>query len=255
MKRGLLLIAGLYALYAVVMVAMHPGFIYPFLQNDKVLQGFERVELTAEDGTKVSVQEAERDGPIVLYFMGNGGAVSAFGQPLRTHLLAGRHVIALEYRGGGGRSGSPSEAALKSDAMLAADWALGRGKRVVVHGYSLGSGLAVHVAKHRNVAAMILEAPYDRLCSLMTRTALLPACLLPGVQKWDTLADASHVTAPVLILHGQSDRIIPPERSIALAQTLPTVERQVLDGAAHFDAFRRPMAQLATQRLFARLSP
>lgn len=255
MRRVFLGIAGIYALYVVVMVVLHPGFIYPFLQNDAVLQGFERVELTAEDGSALSVQEAENDGPVVLYFMGNGGAVSAFGSPLRTHVLAGRHVIALEYRGGGGRPGRPSEATLKSDALVAVDWALAKGKPVVVHGYSLGSGLAVHVAKQRDVAAVILEAPYDRLCNLMTRNAFLPACVLPGVQTWDTLADAAEVTAPVLILHGRSDRIIPPERSVALAEVFPTVERQVLDGAAHFDTFRRPTAQFATQRLFARISP
>ena len=254
MKRGPLLIAGLYALYAVVMVVMHPGFIYPFLQNDEILQGFQRVELMAEDGTAVSVQEAERDGPIVLYFMGNGGSISAFAPPLRTHLLAGRHVIALEYRGGGGRSGRPSEATLKADALLIADWALAKGKEVVVHGYSLGTGLAVYVAKQRDVAAVILEAPYDRLCTLMTHSAFLPACWLPGVQKWDTLADAADFTTPVLILHGQSDRVIPSERSVALAEALTTVERHVLRGATHFDAFRRPKAQLATLRLFARLS-
>ncbi|NNE88115.1 MAG: hypothetical protein HKN27_08560 [Silicimonas sp.] len=255
MKRAFLLLLGLYAVYAIAMVFMHPGHLYPFLQNDRVLQGFERVELAADDGAALSLQEAERDGPIVLYFMGNGGAISAFGPPLQTHVRAGRHVVAMEYRGGGGRSGQPSEAALKSDSLVIADWALGKGKPVVVHGYSLGTGLAVHVAKNRDVAAVILEAPYDRLCNLMTRSALLPACLMPGVQKWDTLADAPDVVAPVLILHGASDRIIPPDRSAALASAFPNAERQVLNGAAHFDTFRRPAAQFATQRLFSLISP
>lgn len=255
MKRAFLLLLGLYAAYAVAIIFLHPGYLYPFLQNDKVLQGFERVELAADDETTLSLQEAKRDGPIVLYFMGNGGALIAFGPPLQTHARAGRHVVAMEYRGGGGRPGRPSEAKLKSDALVVADWALAKGKPVVVHGYSLGTGLAVHVAKNRSVAAVILEAPYDRLCNLVTRSALLPACLMPGMQKWDTLADAPDVAAPVLILHGASDRTIPPDRSADLESAFPNAERQVLNGAAHFDTFRRPAAQFATQRLFSLISP
>jgi pimeloyl-ACP methyl ester carboxylesterase len=255
MKRALIILVGLYVAYTVLMIVLHPRFIYPFLQDDAVLQGFERVNLTGADGLEVSLQEAERDGPIVLYFMGNGGAVSAFGPPLNAHLSADRHVIAMEYRGGGGRPGSPSEADLKSDALVVADWALAKGKPVVVHGYSLGSGLATHVAKHRDVAGVILEAPYDKLCTLMSRNSFVPACLLPGVQKWNTLADAADVAESVLILHGNADRLIPAERSEALERLFPVVERQVIDGAAHFDTFRRPVAQFATQRLFSRVVP
>lgn len=250
MKRFLIILAGLYVLYAVAMVVLHPGYIYPFMQDDRVLAGFSRTSITAEDGTEVSFQEAEADGPVVLYFMGNGGALVAFEPALQIHKSAGRHIIAMEYRGGGGRPGQPSEAALKSDALLVADLALSKGKPVVVHGYSLGTGLAVHVAKNRDVAHVVLEAPFDKLCTLMSRNSLLPACLLPGVQKWNTLADAVNVSAPVLILHGGSDRVIPADRSAALEGAFANVERQVLAGAAHFDTFRRPAAQFAVQRAF-----
>ena len=233
MKALLLILLVAYAGYAALMVWLHPRFIYPFQPDDRVLPGFERVELTAGDGTSVFVQEHPGDGPALVYFMGNAGSLSLFETAFTRHLEAGRHVIALEYRGGAGRPGSPNEAQLKSDALLAADHAARLGKPIIVQGFSLGTGLATHVAARRDVAAVILTAPYDRLCTLMAKAAYLPACLLP-VQKWQSLKDARGITAPILVLHGDKDTLIPPSASRSF-EDLPTVRREVIPGAAHND--------------------
>ena len=107
------------------------------------MAGFERVSLAAGDGVEVSLQVAPGEGPVVLYFMGNAGTISLFEPGLRPLVEAGFHVVALEYRGGAGRPGVPSEVVLKEDALLAADYALGLEKPVFVHGFSMGSGLRV----------------------------------------------------------------------------------------------------------------
>ena len=253
MKSTLLALLALYLVYAAVMVVLHPKLIYPFFNDDSVLSGFERVTFTAADGTQIFMQEARGKGPVLLYFMGNAGALLAFDPPLQEHARAGRHVIAMEYRGGAGRPGTPSEDTLKSDALLVAEYAISKGKPVVVQGYSLGSGLAVHVASTFDVAQVILEAPYSRLCTLMAQRSFLPACVLPGVQTWNTLADAPRVKAPVLILHGAADTLIPPQQSVLLQETLPNAERIVLNGAGHLDLSGHPDARLATQQVFDRL--
>ncbi len=223
-----------YVAYAVVMVVLHPQFIYPFQSDPRVLTGFERVELAAEDGIPIFVQERIGAGPVVLYLMGNAGALPLFEVAFEGHIAADRHIIALEYRGGAGRPGTPSEARLKSDALVAADYALGKGKSLIVQGYSLGTGLATHVAANRAADRVVLSAPYDRLCRLMAARSRLPACLLPFVQKWPSLDDAQAITAPTLVLHGSEDVLIPPERSLEFAK-LPGFERIVIDGAAHAD--------------------
>ena len=253
MKRAALSLLGFYVVYAVVMVTAHTRLIYPFFDVDKVLAGFSRIALTAEDGTQIYLQEAEAYGPVVLYFMGNAGALAAFEPPLQAHAAAGHHVIAMEYRGGAGRPGKPNETALKSDALQVADWALAKGKLLVLYGYSLGTGLAVHVASKREAAQVILEAPFDRLCTLMARRSFLPACHIPGVQKWDTLGQAPNVRAPVLILHGNEDSLIPPQRSLVLANALSNVERHVIEGAGHLNVFAKPVAQSLVQQAFDRL--
>ncbi|MEL7149892.1 MAG: alpha/beta hydrolase [Pseudomonadota bacterium] len=247
MKALLLTVLVIYLTYAVVLVVLHPRFIYPFLSDDRVLAGFERVELTASDGEKLFVQVRAAPGPVVLYFMGNAGSLSLFQPAFDPHIAAGRHIVALEYRGGAGRPGHPSERVLKADALVAADFARTLGKPVVVQGFSLGTGLALHVGARRDVDRVILTAPYDRLCHLMATRAWLPACVLPFVQKWNALRDAQQVAAPALVLHGDRDQLIPPQRSMAY-EALPNVKRLLISGAGHndiaeFDAYSRAMAE------------
>jgi alpha-beta hydrolase superfamily lysophospholipase len=105
------------------------------------------------------------------------------------------------------------------------------GRPILVHGYSLGTGLALHVAARQKVDLLVLEAPHAGLCRLMTRAALVPACLLPFVQRWDTSGDASKVTAPVLVLHGDEDQVIPIGEGRRLFAALP-------DGLGRFIAIK-----------------
>lgn len=227
------ILLALYLVWAVCLIWAHPRLIYPFFADRTDLQGFEQVAEVMPDGTEVALQVSDGEGPTILYFMGNAGALNAFGPSLVRHQAAGRRIVALEYRGGAGRPGKPSEQVLKADALFAADHALAYGDPVVAHGYSLGTGLAVHVAARREVLGAILEAPYSRLCALMSRAAYLPACFMPFVQRWDTLADAGDVSAPVLMLHGGKDRLIPSEWGDALGAALSASRRVIVEGADH----------------------
>ncbi len=216
------------------MIVLHPRFIYPFLADESVLDGFERIEIANDNGVPVYVQEREGAGPVVLYFMGNAGSLSLFENAFEGHISADRHIVALEYRGGAGRSGKPSETALKEDALAAADYASRPGKPLIVQGYSLGTGLATHVAALREVDRVILTAPYDRLCRLMSERSYLPACQMPFVQTWRSLEDAAKIDAPILILHGSNDEVVPPRYSEVFA-ALPNVQRRIINDASHND--------------------
>lgn len=230
----LLTLVAAYLVYAGVMVWLHPRFIYPFQPDDVVLDGFERVQLAGADGTPIYVQERKGSGPVVLYYMGNAGALTLFETAFAPHIAADRHIIALEYRGGAGRPGVQSESVLKSDALIAADYALAFGRPTVAHGYSLGTGLATHVAAARPLAGVVLVAPYDRLCKLLSARSYLPACILPFVQTWRSIDAAREVTAPIYVLHGTEDTLIAPHYSEAFS-ALPTATRRLIDGAGHAD--------------------
>ncbi len=247
MKWMLLGLLAVYVLYAAAMIWLHPRFIYPFQPDDVILDGFARVELAGADGTPIFVQERKGSGPVVLYLMGNAGALAFFETAFTPHIAADRHIIALEYRGGAGRPGVQNEAVLKSDALIAADYALSLLKPTVVQGYSLGSGLATYVASLRPMDGVVLVAPYDRLCRLLSARSYLPACLLPFVQKWKSIDAARRVDVPIHVLHGSQDALIPARYSEVFS-TLPNVTRYLIEGAGHtdigsFESYQKGLAE------------
>jgi len=233
-KKVLFGLIAVYVIYAAIMIWLHPRFIYPFQPDNVVLDGFERIELEGADGTPIYVQERRGDGTVVLYYMGNAGSLALFDSAFPPHVAADRHIIALEYRGGAGRPGVQSETVLKSDALIAADYALRLNRPTVAHGYSLGSGLATYVAAARPLAGVVLVAPYDRLCKLLSVRSYLPACLLPFVQKWRSVDAARGISVPIHVIHGSEDALIPPSYSESFS-ALPNVTRQIIEGAGHTD--------------------
>ncbi len=243
----------MYLLYALVMIWVHPQFIYPFGDAPFSNPQFESVQL-AETHAHLQVYDGADDAPAVLYFMGNGGALAYFQQNLSVHTDADRTLVALEYPGGGGILGTPSEVLLKAQALAAYDYLSEQHDgAIVVHGYSLGTGLALYVASARAVDAVILDAPYARMCDLMTAASWLPACYLPGVQRWNSLAFIDQINAPVLISHGTADTLIPLKEGMRLAQEMERAQVAVtvaeLPGATHHDlisnsAYRHQMRNL-----------
>lgn len=232
--------------YAAAMVALHPRYIYPF---DQTVFDSPRFASAQISGVPVYVHAGAAEAPVIVYFMGNVGALHFFAPMLEHHADRGRSVVAMGYRGAGGLPGESSETSLKADAravVAGLDEVLpGVTGPVIAQGYSLGTGLAVHVAARSElVDGVILAAPYARLCELMAAASWLPACLLPGVQGWRTLEEAPQVAAPVLILHGDRDGLVPLAQGRKLAEGLAAaggaVDFVTVPGAGHVDLFGRP---------------
>lgn len=239
----------IYVAYGMLMIQVHGSLVFPFHdQTVPNIPGFVREELASDDGTvTVWVHDGTEGAPLVLYFMGNIGNLGTYAPMVEHHAAQGRSVVAMGYRGGGSVPGEPTETRLKADALTVAD-ALetivpGHGP-VIVHGYSLGTGVAVHVAAERAVDGLILSAPYARMCELMVPRSWLPACQLPGVQKWQSLLDAARVTEPSLVLHGVEDHLIPlrhGERMVAALRAAGADARFApIPGAGHNDLLDFP---------------
>lgn len=250
---------GAYVAYGLVMIRLHPAFLYPFAADVAEIEGFARTDVPVAGADPVGVLAGgPPGGPPVLFFMGNAGALGLFEPWLALHADAGRRVVAMEYRGGGGLAGQPSEARLKADALAVHDWLAGQGAPVAVHGFSLGAGLAVHVAARRPLAAAILEAPFSSACRIMARAALLPACLMP-VQRWDSAAEAGAVAAPVLVVHGDADEVIPIAEGQRLARAFEVAGGDVVFEAVpagrHGDLPTIPAYRDAVARFLAAHTP
>jgi len=184
------------------------------------LPAAEEVVLGTADGEKVIVWHiAPRDRrPVILYFHGNGGALQHRVDRYRRLTADGTGLVALSYRGYGGSTGSPSEAGLLADAEAAYAFAAARypPERLVVWGESLGSGVAVAIAATHPVASLVLESPFTSAADVASGVYwYLPVRLLMKDQ-FRSDERIGKVTAPVLVMHGERDRVVP----FALGQRL-----------------------------------
>ncbi|HXC89424.1 MAG TPA: alpha/beta fold hydrolase [Stellaceae bacterium] len=219
------IVAGLFFLQRRLLY--HPGSIRPALADLAVL-GVREIELTTEDGlTLFSWYLPPRAGrPVIAYFHGNGGHVGYRAERLRRFAREGYGVLLAEYRGYAGNPGLPCEDGLFADGEAALDFLADAGidpAEIVVWGESLGSGVAVYLAARHKVAAVILEAPYTSVAAAAQRHyPFVPAALLVR-DRFDSLSRVGRVTAPLLVLHGERDMVVPARhgRALLAAATAP----------------------------------
>ncbi len=180
--------------------------------------------LTTADGEKVIVWHvpAKPGRPVILFFHGNGDFLAGRVGRFKAVTADGSGLVALSFRGYAGSSGAPSEQGLLLDAAAAYAFTAARYEagRIVVWGFSLGSGVAVALASKRAIGQLILEAPY-------TSTVDVAASMFPYVPVRLLMRDPfrsdqriARVSVPLLIMHGSDDPTIPirfGERLFALA--------------------------------------
>ena len=171
------------------------------------------VPLTTADGVQIRVWHVppKSDKPVILYFHGNGGALNYRVERFRQLIAAGIGSVGVEYRGYGGLPGSPSERGLIRDAEAAYAFAVAHypAQQIVVWGESLGSAVAVALAAEKPVGRVILEAPFTSALAVAERRYwYLPVRLLMKDQ-FRSDQRIKQVTAPLLILHGMHDRVVP----------------------------------------------
>lgn len=184
------------------------------------------IELATPDGERIIGwrRQATAGRPTLLYFHGNAGGLVNRALRLRRYRDLGFGFLIMSYRGFSGSSGSPSEANNLADARLAYDRLVGEGVKpqdIVLYGESLGSGVAVQIAAERPVGAVVLDAPYTSMIDMATRAyPFLPVRPLLA-DRYESSRHIERVTAPLLIMHGRRDRVIPAtmgERLHAIAR-------------------------------------
>ena len=178
----------------------------------------EEVSLVTADkvtlrGWLVKAANTQTPAPVLIYFGGNAEEVSWLASTGSRY--AGWSLLLVNYRGYGGSEGKPGEAELFADALQIYDYAASRaqGGRVALMGRSLGSGVAVYVAAQRPVAGVILVSPYDSIESVARGIyPYLPIGLMLR-HRFDSLARAPGIKAPLLCLVASADRVIPRPHS------------------------------------------
>ena len=161
------------------------------------------------DGAQLLVTTRQRIGPnALLYFGGNAEDVS-YSLPGLAAAFPDYAIYLLHYRGYGGSTGKPSEAALFADALLLFDKVHTEHQNIVVVGRSLGSGVAVHLASVRPVARLVLVTPYDSLQELAAQQFPYFPVRWLMLDKFESSKYAAQVTTPTLIVAAEHDEVIP----------------------------------------------
>jgi fermentation-respiration switch protein FrsA (DUF1100 family) len=205
--------------------------------------GAEPLDLSASDGTRLygwrlGSHAGQR---LLLYLHGNGEAITDYVPLYRILVREGWDVLAVAYRGYPGSEGRPSERGLGLDAEAAWVWATGPGgyrpDRVVVHGRSLGGGVAAMlVSGDANPAGLVLESTFGSVVELARRVApLYPVSWLLR-SPFDTRARAPMLGVPVLLMHSRDDQVIPVDLGgRALRGVIAEVQYEETSGLSHQD--------------------
>lgn len=173
-------------------------------------------------------------------FHGNGEDFTQRAPIAHELIAAGHGVLLAEYRGYCGNPGKPHEAGLYADRRAALEFALRRTPRVVVHGYSLGSGVAVQLSTEFSIGTLILEAPFTCIGDVARmRFPYVPMRRLLR-DRYDNVAKIGAVRAPVLISGGCADGVIPARQFAQLFSAVRGPRRLVLiDNAGHVDLWTK----------------
>lgn len=192
------------------------------------------LDLPAGDAT-LRIWARPTPGPhALIYFGGNAEDVGMNFAPFAA--LLPRHALYfVNYRGYGGSTGAPTEAALLADALAVFDFVRARHSRVDVVGRSLGSGVAVHVARERPVSRLALVTPFDSITNVAAGIyPFLPVRWLIK-DSYDSAARIAGVRAPTLVVIAEHDEVIRRARTDALVAAMPAaqVRIEVVRGATH----------------------
>jgi len=150
---------------------------------------------------------------------------------------SGIDFLTFAYRGYPGSPGTPSEAGLRLDVRAAWRYATEQlgfpAHRVIVHGKSLGGGVAGLLCGEVTPGGLVLESTFLSVVEVVRDRAPYPRVAEMVTEAFDTASRAPAISCPVLILHGDQDRVIPVRHGRMLSQQFNQASYIELAGAAH----------------------
>jgi len=172
----------------------------------------EVVSLNTSDGLvlKAWYKAPTNNKPTIVYFHGNAGHLG-YRMPFINRLIDKEYgVLLFSYRGYADNPGKPTEQGLYRDGRAAMDFVMKKDIKpqcLVLYGESIGGGVATKLANEYTTGALILQSPFTSMTDIARYH--YPWIPLKPWDKFDSVSRISKINAPLLIIHGAKDYIVP----------------------------------------------
>lgn len=204
---------------------------------------FEDLHIETADGERLHAWWLERPHARaqVVFFHGNGGNLSLWLDILAEMWRRGFSVLAVDYRGYGASTGRPSEKGLYRDAEATLRVFRERfrkdGVPAVYWGRSIGAPVAAHAAAVTKPAALVLETPMPDVRSVLRTNPILWVLSFLSSYRFPTSQLLEGYDGPLLVIHGDTDSIVPFSGGRRLFERAPTARKTfvAIRGAGHND--------------------
>lgn len=255
LKRIGIFLAALYLVLAVVIYVKQEVLIFhPRPRAESHSYGkYPEVWIKTEDGTRLHALHLKNGGKgVILYLHGNVGDNGRSLYQTNSLRDLGYDLFLVDYRGFGKSEGTlEEEADMTEDLQAVYDYLKAEFSedRIILAGYSLGSGPASYLAANNQPGAVVLVAPYTSLTDMKNRFFwIFPDFLLK--YELDNRTNLARANAPVYILHGTNDELIP----LAMGQELEALDPEriklvEMSGVGHRGAILNTMFRAVVERL------
>jgi fermentation-respiration switch protein FrsA (DUF1100 family) len=202
---------------------------------------FEDVQISTEDGERLHGWWIPTERPIGHILLCHGNAGNVGDRVLHGRLLceAGFDVLLFDYRGYGGSSGRPTEEGTYRDARAAREALLSRPgvdpSLIVYLGESLGGAVALALALESPPRGLVLQSTFTGVRDVArAHYPFIPSSVIPDA--YPSLRRVADLGAPLLVVHGERDEIVPLAHGQALFEAAPGPKRlHVVPGVGHND--------------------
>jgi uncharacterized protein len=223
--RSLAIIATLYVLVCSLLFFFQENLIFfpQKLRKDYKFdfrQKFEEINIATRDNKLLNgiLFKSDSSEGLVFYLHGNAGSLQSWGHVAETYTSLNFDVFMLDYRGYGKSEGEINgQNQIFQDAQIVYDKLRERydETKIIVLGYSVGTGIASHVASLNNPRLLILHAPYYSLTDMMKHEyPIIPTFILK--YQFETYRYIRKCKMPIVIFHGNQDEVIYYESSLKL---------------------------------------
>jgi len=161
----------------------------------------------------------------LVFFHGNAGDLSNRIYKLNELSKLNLNYLIFAYRGFNDNEGMPSEEGLYKDAENVIKWLKSKNileNKIILYGESLGTAVAIHTAQSKNFSGIILEAPFTSMVDLGQKYyPFFPVKFLLK-DKYESKKKLNLINSPVLVMHGEKDKIVPFYMGKQIFEILPS---------------------------------